>query len=133
DPLEAFTSAAQLAASLRSFRKRHELLASEKAKQAAREKAAYRRGILRATTLAVTVVAAFAILAAYAYHKAQEQEHQRQLAEEANAQLAEALARLQTQKAEELFSTDNAGTAVAYLARTLRQYPTNRIALDRLL
>src|SRR5207237_4289069 len=63
--------------------------------------------------------------------------HQQALAAERKAaasgtQLAEALNELQLQKAEELFASGDSSTALAYLARVLRQNLTNEVVGARL-
>ncbi len=64
---------------------------------------------------------------------AKEELRQRQVAEQANVQLTEALARLEIQKAEDLLAAEETPRALAYLARLLRQQPTNLVAAQRIL
>ncbi|MCI0747857.1 MAG: protein kinase, partial [Verrucomicrobia subdivision 3 bacterium] len=53
---------------------------------------------------------------------------------ETNAATAQAaVTRLEIEKAEQLFGADNSSTALAYLARILRQQPTNRVVAERIL
>jgi WD40 repeat protein/tRNA A-37 threonylcarbamoyl transferase component Bud32/tetratricopeptide (TPR) repeat protein len=52
-------------------------------------------------------------------------------AEANGVRLAESLTKLEIQRAEELFTAGDASTALAYLARVLRQDPTNRVAAER--
>lgn len=65
-PEERFAGAAQLSRHLRSLPQRRADLARRQAELAACEKAAYRRGMLRTTTVAVLILAAISVLAIYA-------------------------------------------------------------------
>src|SRR5436309_8425517 len=47
--------------------------------------------------------------------------------------LAGTMSSLAMQKVEDLFATDNAATALAQLARVLRQDPSNHVAAERLI
>ncbi|MDA1275590.1 MAG: M60 family metallopeptidase [Verrucomicrobia bacterium] len=137
---QRFAGAGQLAEALRSLRLRRAALAEQEAALVAREKAAYRRGIMRTAAAAVLIVAAIALLAMYAFNQARratriatEEAHQRKLADEAQRKTSEALSRMEIQRAEELFAAGDSHTALAYLARVLRQNPTNRVAAGRLM
>jgi serine/threonine-protein kinase len=66
EPQERFGSAAELASSLRALEKRRQGVVREKAEQHRRERAAYRRGVLRTATLATCVVVFIGVLALYA-------------------------------------------------------------------
>ena len=68
-----------------------------------------------------------------ANRNAREQVRQRHLAETARGQVAEALNRMTLQRAEALFTARGSATAVAVLARLLRDNPTNAVAAERLL
>jgi WD40 repeat protein/class 3 adenylate cyclase/tRNA A-37 threonylcarbamoyl transferase component Bud32 len=70
DPNERFESAADLARSLRALPQRRKELARTQANLALREKAAYRRGLIRAATLAASIVVVLIILAAVAFKQA---------------------------------------------------------------
>jgi serine/threonine-protein kinase len=100
-PEQRFSGAGQLAEHLRSLGKRQAALVEQKAAFAAREKAAYRRGIMRTGAVAGLIVAAFALLAGYAFNEASratrtatEEARQRKLADEAQRKTSEAMAQL---------------------------------------
>ena len=85
DPNERFGSAVELAKNLRALTERRAALERQEAERqrqqaelAAREKAAYRRGIMRAAAVAALIVAAFALLALYAFKQAARAEHAQQ-------------------------------------------------------
>jgi WD40 repeat protein/class 3 adenylate cyclase/tRNA A-37 threonylcarbamoyl transferase component Bud32 len=69
-PEERFAGAGQLARNLRALSQRRAARAVEAAAQATREKAAYRRGVIRTAALAGLVIAGFAWLAIYAVRQA---------------------------------------------------------------
>ncbi|HSH93203.1 MAG TPA: AAA-like domain-containing protein [Roseimicrobium sp.] len=104
-----------------------------------RQREAYVRGILRTSAVAMLVLVALAALALYAWEQAERadgsakaESAQRRRAEEASRQLSEALNQMQIQRGEELFKADRPSLALAYLARVLRNNPSNRIAAERL-
>jgi WD40 repeat protein/serine/threonine protein kinase/class 3 adenylate cyclase len=66
NPQDRFAGAGQLAKQLRQLPERRAALEQQQAELAARERAAYRRGVIRATALATAVVALMAALACYA-------------------------------------------------------------------
>src|SRR5258706_2132547 len=69
------------------------------------------------------------------FHQRKENEHVRQWAcEEARQphRAEEAVFRMRLEKAEELLRADDSRTALAVLARLVRDAPTNRIAVTRL-
>jgi len=138
DPKQRFASASLLARNLRSLRQREEKLLAQQAAAAARERAAYRRGLVRAAGVAVVLVAAFAGLALFAWgqarnasRNAEAEADQRQLVQEAYREVSQALNQIKIQRTEELFATDP-GSALAHLALHLREEPTNRLAGIRL-
>jgi eukaryotic-like serine/threonine-protein kinase len=55
------------------------------------------------------------------------------IAGENAARAGAAVTRLEIEKAEQLFEADNSSAALAYLARILRQQPTNRVVAERIL
>jgi WD40 repeat protein/serine/threonine protein kinase len=57
----------------------------------------------------------------------------RQQAEATGTRLSESLNKMELQRAEDLFAAGDSSTALAYLARVLRQYPANRVAAERVL
>jgi WD40 repeat protein/serine/threonine protein kinase/class 3 adenylate cyclase len=69
-PQERFSGAGQLAKNLRALPQRQAARAAEEVEQAAREKAAYRRGVIRTTALAVLLITGFAGMAIYAIQQA---------------------------------------------------------------
>jgi WD40 repeat protein len=112
-----------------------------------RQRAAFRRGVIRTAAVATVLVVAFAGLAFYALNESQKARYQAEQASEANrltkiantlsqqraAQLAETLSVLEQQKINEIFAADDVPKALAYLARVLRQNPANDRAAFRLL
>jgi eukaryotic-like serine/threonine-protein kinase len=75
DPQDRFTGAAQLAEQLRCLQERREAFEKQQTILRERERAAYRRGILRTAALALVVVGLVSGLAIYAFvqrHEAQE-------------------------------------------------------------
>ena len=58
---------------------------------------------------------------------------QRQQATRSAAEARKAVTRLEIEKAETFFAGDNSGRALAFLARLLRQQPTNRVVAERVL
>jgi serine/threonine-protein kinase len=88
DPNERFAGAGQLAEQLRHLEERREACEKQQALLKQRERAAYRRGILRTSALAIVVIAVVSALAAYAFFLRQEALRQRAEAQ-AQARLAE--------------------------------------------
>jgi WD40 repeat protein/class 3 adenylate cyclase/tRNA A-37 threonylcarbamoyl transferase component Bud32 len=90
DPQDRFAGAAQLAEQLRGLEERREAFDKQQAILEERERAAYRRGILRTAALALIVIGLVSGLAVYAFYQRQEALTQRKAAEEqgrvANAQ-----------------------------------------------
>ena len=70
NPQERFEGAGQLAKNLRSLAARRAELERQQAELAARERAAYRRGMIRAAAVAVIIVAAVTALAIFAFQQA---------------------------------------------------------------
>jgi hypothetical protein len=62
DPQERFAGAGQLAKNVRSLSQRQDALAKERAAIAASAKSAYRRGIIRASSIGVLIVALLSVL-----------------------------------------------------------------------
>ena len=77
DPQERFGSAAELARNLRTLPERRAELDRRQAGLALRERAAYRRGLIRAAGLAAVVVALVACLAVVALHQSRSAEDAR--------------------------------------------------------
>ncbi|MGA2867324.1 MAG: WD40 repeat domain-containing serine/threonine-protein kinase, partial [Verrucomicrobiota bacterium] len=69
NPQDRFAGAGQLAKNLRALPERRAALAQQQAELAARERAAYRRGIVRAASLAAVIVALVTGLAVVALHQ----------------------------------------------------------------
>ncbi len=92
-----------------------------------------RPAIASLCVLVLATAAACGVLAVYASRQAivarqsaLSETHQRLRAEQA-------LSQIQMQRAEDLFAADDAGMALAYLARVLRDNPTNCVAATRIL
>ena len=141
DPQDRFAGAAQLAEQLRCLEERREAFDKQQAILKERERAAYRRGILRTAALALVVIGLVSGLAVYAFfqrHEAQQQkveaERQARLATEAQhtAEKQALLARAAEDKAKEAASQANVFLALnsnangndsqglAYLAKALK-------------
>jgi serine/threonine protein kinase/class 3 adenylate cyclase len=71
NPNERFAGAGQLAKQLRGLQQRQAALARQQAELAARERAAYRRGVVRATSLAAVILAVVTGLGVLAWKEAQ--------------------------------------------------------------
>ena len=126
NPEDRFAGAGQLARNLRGLARRRATLEEQQAVLAARERAAYRRGIVRTATVALLIASVFAVLAASAFIQAGRARQ--------NARTAtDALNQLRMQKVQELFLAGDSSAALAYLARLLREDAANRAAADRLL
>lgn len=82
NPQDRFAGAGQLAKNLRALPQRQAAHAAQRAEQAAREKAAYRRGVLRTAALATVLVVTLAGLALVALKKSREAALARERAEE---------------------------------------------------
>jgi serine/threonine protein kinase/class 3 adenylate cyclase len=78
NPQDRFAGAGQLAKHLRALPERRAELERQEAEKAALERAAYRRGIVRTAAVAVLIVAAFALLALYAFKQAARAERAQQ-------------------------------------------------------
>ena len=140
DPQERFVGAGQLGCQLRALPERRVALAKQQAELAARERVAYRKGVFRTSIVAVFLVGAFAALGVYALqqaanarHSAEKEGQQRALAQRAYEQAADTLSQMKMQRAEEMFAADDSSAGLANLARFLRDNPTNRVAIGRLL
>ena len=106
DPQERFAGAGQLAEQLRCLEERRAAFNKQQAILKERERAAYRRGIMRTAALALVVIGLLTWLAIYAFvqrHEAQEQTKeasaQRKAAEESASRVREYASRLQEQLA----------------------------------
>jgi class 3 adenylate cyclase/tetratricopeptide (TPR) repeat protein len=96
DPQDRFAGAAQLAEQLRCLEERREAFDKQQAILKERERAAYRRGIIRAAALALIVIGLVSGLAVYAFFQRHEALAQRKEAEEQGR-----IANVQRLKAEE--------------------------------
>jgi class 3 adenylate cyclase/tetratricopeptide (TPR) repeat protein/tRNA A-37 threonylcarbamoyl transferase component Bud32 len=96
DPQDRFAGAAQLAEQLRSLQERRETFDKQQAILKERERAAYRRGIMRTAALALVVIGLVSGLAVYAFFQRHEALTQRKAAEEQGR-----IANVQRLKAEE--------------------------------
>jgi hypothetical protein len=100
-----------------------------------RQRQAYRRGVVRAASLAAVIVAAMAGLLLYAQHQTGLLKVLRRQADRARAgthiqrqRTDDARSRLELRKSEDYRDRDNA-SAIAYLASVLRRVPTNTMAI----
>ena len=71
-PQDRFAGAGQLAKNLRALPERQQALAKQQAELAARERAAYRRGIMRTTAVALFIVAIVTFLAIFAFNQSRQ-------------------------------------------------------------
>jgi WD40 repeat protein/class 3 adenylate cyclase/tRNA A-37 threonylcarbamoyl transferase component Bud32 len=83
NPNDRFAGAGQLAKSLRTVPDRQAALDKQRAQEAARERAAYQRGVLRTSAVAAAIVLVMASLAWYARQQALKAQRQREQAQEA--------------------------------------------------
>ena len=113
DPQDRFAGAAQLADQLRGLEERRETFEKQQAILKGRERAAYRRGILRTAALALVVIGLVSELAIYAFFQRHEALTQRKAAEEQGQ-----IANEQRLKAEE---QTRAAEEQARIAETQRQ------------
>ena len=144
EPKHRYGSAEALAEDLERWLRGEPILARPSAPWERTIKWARRKPAIAVMTVAVLVIASTGLVGvlwqwqeaeaarkiaenravAEAQAKANEAQERRK-AQNAFAQVADALARLEIQKAEELFREDKASMALAYLARVLRIRPTN--------
>jgi len=117
DPGERVTAASLLAKNLRSMPARQADLERQRSAQKERERAAYRKGVMRTAALAAVAVAAFAALAWYAFDQADKARDaaksealQKAKAEKASAAAGEALA---IAKRQQKLADDERNMAVA--------------------
>jgi len=68
-PEDRFPGAAQFAKNLRTWRQRQEALARQQSELAARERAAYRRGVVRSAAIAGSILFIIGLLAIFALHQ----------------------------------------------------------------
>lgn len=140
DPGRRFPSAADLAERLMRLDERRAEAEQEKARISALERRAYLRGVARTAAAALAVITLVVTLAAYAFHQARVARESRGRAElsalaesQARGKSDETLTKMQLQRAEELFSADDASGGLTYLAAVLRRHPEDRITGARLL
>ena len=132
NPQDRFAGAQELAQRLRALPDRRRELAQHQAEAAARERAAYRKGVLRTAAGALGVVLVIAALALFALRQSRVAKRQAKLAEAAATETRMTLALSDFLQAVRLISEDNRGDALAYLSRSLSANPTNDAALTRL-
>jgi len=130
-PEQRFAGAAQLSENLRQLGTRRDALVRQRALEAARERAAYRRGIVRAAAVAAAVISGLVLLAAYALQQKRKAETQSELARSANLQLAANLRESEGLRAEAAFKSGKSSQGLAMLAKFLREDPTNRVLANR--
>lgn len=121
DPDERFASAGLLAEQLRGLPFRQQAWEIEERTARARERAAYRRGLFRAISVAAVVVVAFGLIAYYALRAKQDSERHAAAAFVAEQQ-AEQSAVAAVKSAEQAkLARDNAETMVNYIVTDLRE------------
>jgi WD40 repeat protein/tetratricopeptide (TPR) repeat protein len=104
-----------------------------------RQRAAYRRGVVRAASLAAVIVVAMAGLLLSIQRTSRLAEKQRHLADrsaqeelEQKRQAEDARTQLELRMAEDFMNSREAASAVAYLATVLRRVPTHAAAISNL-
>ncbi len=132
-PEHRFAGAAQLARHLRDLERRHSELKEQQALAAARERAAYRRGIWRTGTVAAAVIAVLLLLAGYAIQQRREALTQYVAAQEASRQLAQTLRHSESLRAEDALKAGRSSQGLAMLAKFLRDDPADQIMANRVL
>ena len=137
---DRFSKASLLSERIRSLDKRREVLAQSQAAAEARERAAYRKGLVRAGAVAMLLVGIFVTMAIFAWNRAKFAEEETERASslaieeaEQRKRVEEALVTMQLQRAEGLLASDESQTALAYLAQVIRDKPMNRVGGERLL
>jgi hypothetical protein len=111
DPQKRFAGIAQLAERLRQLPERRQEREAEQARLEARERAAYRRGVLRTAALALVAVGAFAGLALFALQKARQEMRQRAKVETQELSLQRNLYAADIQLAHQALAGDDFGRA----------------------
>jgi class 3 adenylate cyclase/WD40 repeat protein/tetratricopeptide (TPR) repeat protein len=119
NPHDRFKSAGQLAESLRALPRRRAAAQLEQAEITAREKAAYRRGVMRTAAIFGSGLLLALVAAGFAWHQ-----RSRALA---------TLGRLEMQQAEKYLASEDLSNGLAWLAKVVRQEPGNRAAAERLM
>ena len=115
DPQKRFAGAAQFAERLRQLPARRQARHREQAELAAREKAAYRRGIVRTAALALVALGVVAGLALFAWRKARLEARQRVLVEAQEWSLRQNLYASDTRLAQRAMAEEDFGVATALL------------------
>ena len=121
DPQDRFAGAAQLADQLRGLAERREAFDKQQAILKERERAAYRRGIMRTAALALVVIGLVSGLAVYAFFQRHEALTQRKAAEEQGQ-----IANVQRLKAEEQTRAAEKQTGIAETQRLSAQASEKR-------
>src|ERR1043165_7659555 len=132
NPQDRFAGAQELAQRLRALPARRRQLAEPQAEAAARERAAYRKGVLRTAAGALGVVLVIAALALYAFRQSRVAKREAKLAEAAARETRMTLASSDFLQALQLISEDSGGDALTYLTCSLTLMGTNQDALARL-
>ena len=128
-----YSEASHLSEKIRSLDRRREELTHAQADAAARESAAYRRGLLRAGAVAIVLVGIFVTMAAFAWNRAEFAEQETERANSEKERLQDALVAIQLQRADWLLASDDSRTALAFLSKLIREKPMNRVPGERLL
>jgi WD40 repeat protein len=137
EPRKRYGSAEDLAADLGRFAahepiRAHPVSPTGRLWRWCRRKPALAVSLVLAALLMLTIALGASFLS-WRLERARRAEHtQREHAVRANRQLSETILVLELQRAEQLFKAGDASVALASLARTLRQDPTNLIVAERL-
>jgi WD40 repeat protein/serine/threonine protein kinase/Tfp pilus assembly protein PilF len=138
DPRQRYASAQELADELERYLRDEPIRArpigpADKAWRWCRRKPALATSIFLTLILLIIIVIGSPI-AIFRINRSRDQAEQNARNEEQQRQRAEsAVTRLEIQRAEHLFAGDSSSQALAYLARLLRQQPTNRVVGERLM
>jgi WD40 repeat protein/class 3 adenylate cyclase len=119
NPQERFAGAGQLAKQLRALPERRAELARQQAEQAARERAAYRRGMMRAAAGATLIVLLVTFLALYASREASRATREAHHAKDAEAAARKQVVRMTVANGVRLHDEGETGEALLWFARSL--------------
>jgi serine/threonine protein kinase/class 3 adenylate cyclase len=133
DPSKRFAQASELAANLHALDQRQVAWEAEAAAAAARERKAYRKGLLRASAIGAAILAFVLLLAFQVLHQSRRAERHARAEAAAKAEVSKNLTGIMLDRSEDLLTQDDLAGGLAYLAAALRAEPENRDTAERLL
>jgi WD40 repeat protein len=117
NPQDRFAAAGLLAKNLRALPERRAALAQQQAELAARERAAYRRGVIRTASLAGLAVALFAVLTVFAFSAFRRARHEAARAEAGETAARKHLYAADMVLAQQAVAEGNLGHAMKLLSK----------------